>query len=92
MQRCLGTVMQNLQGSLKAGVWSRKGHVQSVLQDCNSMSLKCLFLKKKKCMHTHRVWNVTLLCQGEPKCVVPVTANKDEPGLFGPVKNDGPVI
>lgn len=50
------------------------------------------FLKKKKCMHTHRVWNVTLLCQGEPKCVVPVTANKDEPGLSGPVKNDGPVI
>lgn len=52
MQRCLGTVMQNLQGSLKAGVWSRKGHVQSVLQDCNSMSLKCLFLKKKMYAHT----------------------------------------
>lgn len=51
---------------------------------------------KKKCMqthsYTHTVWNVTLLCQGEPKCVVPVTANKDEPGLSGPVKNDGPVI
>lgn len=54
------------------------------------------FLKKKMyantLIHTHRVWNVTLLCQGEPKCVVPVTANKDEPGLSGPVKNDGPVI
>lgn len=70
--------------------------MQSVLQDCNSMRAKGHFFKKNVCKHTHthtqRVWNVTPLCQGEPKCVVPVTANKDEPGLSGPVKNDGPVI